>query len=116
MTFSPSGPSIPATPTRIDAASRREVLRIAHPLRDHVMCQLAFARHAAQGDPDYGMLYIGIGDGGDTVPLYKKVDAMRNAQNRRAPFGKILRINPLADGNRSTRCRPTTRSSATRRT
>jgi hypothetical protein len=90
----------PADPDRVDVASRREVLRIAHPLHDHVMCQVAFARHAAVGDPDYGMLYIGVGDGGDTFPYYKKVDAMRNAQNRLSLFGKILRINPLPDGSR----------------
>jgi glucose/arabinose dehydrogenase len=64
------------------------------------MGQLGFARHARESDPDYGMLYIGVGDGGDTLGPYKKIDTMGNAQNRRNPFGKILRINPLANGDR----------------
>ena len=85
---------------RIDPASRREVLRIAHPLRDHVMGQLAFNPNAREGDADYGMLYIGVGDGGDTVPVSKKVDALRNAQDNAKLHGKILRINPLAADGR----------------
>jgi hypothetical protein len=90
----------PKNPNRVDPASRREVLRIAHPMHDHVMNQLGFAPHAKPGDSDYGMLYVGVGDGGDTNFHWKKVDALHNAQNRRNPFGKILRINPLADGGR----------------
>ena len=85
----------PKNPNRVDVSSRRELMRIAHPLHDHVMGQLGFAPHADSSDPDYGMLYVGIGDGGNTKYQFKKVDAMRNAQNRRNPFGKILRINPL---------------------
>jgi glucose/arabinose dehydrogenase len=46
------------------------------------------------------MLYIGVGDGGNTIFREKKVDAFHAAQNRLIPFGKILRINPLADGGR----------------
>ena len=49
-------------------SSRREVLRIGHPLRDHTIGQIAFNPNARPGDADYGMLYIGVGDGGDTVP------------------------------------------------
>jgi glucose/arabinose dehydrogenase len=90
----------PGDPNQVDPASRREVLRIAHPRRDHVMSQLGFAPHAKPGDPDYGMLYIGVGDGGNTTFQYKKVDAWHVAQNRLSPHGKILRINPLAAGDR----------------
>ncbi len=90
----------PKDPNRVDLASRREVLRIAHPMEDHVMGQLGFAPHARPSDSDYGMLYIGVGDGGNTTFQYKKVDALHNAQNRLNPFGKILRINPLVDGDR----------------
>jgi len=85
---------------QIELASRREVLRIAHPLRDHVMGQLAFNPNARDGDADYGMLYIGVGDGGNTVLLEGKVDRLRNAQDKSKPFGKILRINPLASEGR----------------
>ena len=86
-------------PNRVDPKSRREVLRIAHPLRDHTIGQIAFNPNARPGGADYAMLYIGVGDGGDTYPVRGEIDAMRNAQNTRVPLGKILRINPLpADG------------------
>jgi glucose/arabinose dehydrogenase len=88
----------PHDPNRIDPASRREVLRIAHPLHDHVMGQIGFNPTAVPSDPDYGMLYIAVGDGGNTWFGYKEVDAWRNAQNMGNPFGKLLRINPLRNG------------------
>ena len=83
-------------PNRIDPASRREVLRIAHPLRDHTIGHIAFNPNAKPGDADYGLLYIGVGDGGDTLPMRGEIDQMRNAQNAKVLLGKILRINPLA--------------------
>jgi glucose/arabinose dehydrogenase len=86
---------------RIDPSSRREVFRIAHPFRDHTIGQIAFNPNARRGDSDYGMLYIGVGDGGDTMPVRGEVDAFRNAQNPQTPLGKILRINPLPGGGRS---------------
>jgi glucose/arabinose dehydrogenase len=85
---------------RVDPVSRREVLRIAHPRRDHVMGLVAFNTNAREKDADYGMLYIGVGDGGNTVIGGKQVDAMRNAQDKSKPLGKILRINPLAAAGR----------------
>lgn len=85
---------------RIDPASRREVLRIAHPLRDHTIGQIAFNPNTRPGDADHGMLYVGVGDGGNTVPTRGEVDAMRTAQNTLVPFGKIIRINPLQNGAR----------------
>jgi len=90
----------PKDSNRVDPGSRRELLRIAHPRHDHVMSQLGFAPHAKPGEPDYGMLYIGVGDGGDTSAQDNKVNPWRTAQNRLVPFGKILRINPLASGER----------------
>jgi hypothetical protein len=90
----------PKDSNRVDPGSRRELLRIAHPRHDHVMSQLGFAPHAKPGEPDYGMLYIGVGDGGDTSAQDGKVNPWRTAQNRLVPFGKILRINPLASGER----------------
>ena len=90
-----------ADANRVDPASRREVLRIAHPLSDHTIGQIAFNPNAAPGSADYGMLYIGVGDGGDTLPTRHEIDSMRNAQNTRTLLGKMLRINPLpADGRK----------------
>ena len=89
--------------SRIDPSSRREVLRIGHPLRDHTIGQIAFNPNAKPGDADYGQLYIGVGDGGDTFPARHEIDQMRNAQNTKVLLGKILRINPLAaDGRKYT--------------
>ena len=85
---------------RVDIASRREILRIAHPLHDHVGGQIGFDPNARPGDADYGLLYIGVGDGGNTVFRNNQVDEWRTAQDPGLPLGKILRIDPLADGSR----------------
>jgi glucose/arabinose dehydrogenase len=81
--------------SKADAGSRRELLRIAHPLDDHVGGQLAFNPNARPNDPDYGLLYISVGDGGNTIHRRGLVDEWRTAQDKLLPLGKILRINPL---------------------
>ncbi len=91
----------PANRNRIDPRSRREVLRIPHPFRDHTIGQIGFNPTADRGDPDYGMLYIGVGDGGNTVAKLGEVSAFRTAQNPRLPLGKILRIDPLQSNGRN---------------
>ena len=85
---------------RIDPASAREVMRIAQPRHDHVGGQIAFNPAARPGDADHGKLYVGVGDGGNTELVNNQVDDWQLAQNRRVPLGKILRIDPLADGGR----------------
>lgn len=89
----------PTNPDRIDPSSRREILRIEHPLHDHIGGQLGFNPNARPGQGDYGLLYIGVGDGGNTVFRTGRVDGLHTAQNLLSPLGKILRINPLQDGN-----------------
>ncbi len=88
----------PSDPNRIDPASRREILRVAQPHVDHNMNQIAFRPGLVPGDPDYGNLYVGLGDGGNTfnVQTLVECDAYRTAQDLMQPFGKILRIEPLA--------------------
>ena len=78
--------SDPAAPVAAVAA-QREVLRVAQPLSDHGPGTIAFAP-VADGSPDHGRLYIGLGDGGGVS------DPFNNAQNLASPFGKILRIDP----------------------
>ncbi|MBT5050440.1 MAG: hypothetical protein HOM58_18210 [Rhodospirillaceae bacterium] len=85
-------------PDRINPASLREVLRVEQPHKSHNIAMLAFNPTARPGTADYGMLYIGSGDGGDTI-YSGFVDAQRVAQDRTRPFGSILRIDPLADGD-----------------
>jgi hypothetical protein len=65
-------------PSEVDPASRRVLMRIRQPNRDHNLNDLAFG-------PD-GCLYLALGDGGNQVAL------SFNAQNLSVVFGKILRI------------------------
>ena len=59
--------------------------------------------------PDFGLLYIGVADGGSGG------DPLRMAQNLGTAFGKILRIDPLGtnSANKKYGIPPATRSSAT---
>ena len=73
-------------------ARRRELMRFEQPDEDHEVGQIAFNPTAKPGDADYGTLYVGVGDGGNTQqPL---VEPFRVAQRLDSPFGKILRIRP----------------------
>ena len=84
-----------------DPESRREVLRIAHPTDGHVGGYLGFDTAARDGDPDYGLLYISVGDGADTALLpHHLVDEWHIAQDKSVALGKILRIDPLAHGDK----------------
>jgi glucose/arabinose dehydrogenase len=71
-------------PNRADPASRRSVLRVPHFRFNHKGGQL-------QVGPD-GMLYAGFGDGGSGG------DPDENAQNLGRILGKLIRIDPRADG------------------
>jgi glucose/arabinose dehydrogenase len=68
-----------------DRDSYREVLTVDQPYRNHNGGQLAFG-------PDQ-LLYIGLGDGGSGG------DPERHALDLSSRLGKILRIDPLADGD-----------------
>lgn len=75
----------PAAPTF--AGTRRQILRLGFGTNIHAIQQIDFNPNATAGSPDYGLLYIAVGDGGrgasSTIP-----------QNRSLPFGKLLRIDP----------------------
>lgn len=70
--------------------SKRELLRIGFPSRFHNLQQIAFHPHQQPGDPDYGLLYLALGDG-EAQSAATWTDA---AQNLARPYGKILRIDP----------------------
>lgn len=78
-----------ATAATYDGGPPRELLRFQQPFGNHNGGQLGFNPNAAPGDPDYGMLYIGVADGGSGG------DPMNMAQNLSSGFGKIFRIDPL---------------------
>ncbi len=67
----------------------RELLRLKQPYSNHNAGLIAFNPVAAPGGPDFGNLYIAIGDGGSGG------DPLELAEDPANPFGAILRIDPL---------------------
>ena len=70
------------------AGTSREILRLGFGGQVHGLQQIDFNDTAKPGDPDYGMLYLTVGDGGQGA-------SSTWPQRRDAPFGKLLRIDPL---------------------
>ena len=70
------------------ADSYRGLFRVGVPYFDHTIKQIMFNRHAQPEDEDYGLLYIGHGDGN---PYFNPAQRGQNNDAR----GKILRIDPL---------------------
>jgi hypothetical protein len=82
----------PDNPDRIDPLTRRDVIRVGPWRKDHGGGQLGFDPNLPRRDPDYGLLYISVGDGGNSALNFNgKVDVYQQAQNTALPFGKILR-------------------------
>ena len=77
-----------------DGGMPREVIRWRQPFANHNGGAIAFNSTAAPGTPDFGMLYIGIGDGGSGG------DPMNLSQNMESAFGKVFRIDPLGKNGR----------------
>lgn len=69
------------------AGTRRTMLRFGFRAYIHAVQQIDFNPNATVGSPDYGLLYVAVGDGGQGT-------AGTQPQNRGLPFGKILRIDP----------------------
>ncbi len=72
-----------------DGAAPREVFRAAQPFNNHNGGQIGFNPLSKPGGPDFGLLYIGLADGGSGG------DPFDVAQDMSSAFGKILRIDPL---------------------
>jgi hypothetical protein len=70
--------------------SSREMVRIDIPSQAHGMQELTFNPHAKKGDEDYGLLYIGFGDGGLTEQRASYFSDSRGAR----VYSSILRIDP----------------------
>jgi len=88
----------PLNPNAIDVNSRRELLRIGQPFADHNMQQIGFNPLVLPGDPDYGKLYVSMGDGGNNFPP-NPTDPFQGGQNPGTPLGAILRIDPLGSNS-----------------
>jgi hypothetical protein len=78
-------------------ASRREVLRFAAWDDAHNPDTPMFDPNARPGSPDHGMMYLGVGDGGNRQ---SSPEPYNLAQDPGVALGKILRIDPLASGTR----------------
>jgi hypothetical protein len=72
-----------------DGGPPRELFRLRQPFANHNAGHLAFDPLAVPGSPEFGLLYIGVADGGSGG------DPMRLSQNLGSAFGKIFRIDPL---------------------
>jgi hypothetical protein len=72
-----------------DGGAPRELMRIEQPFANHNGGQLAFNPLAAPNSADFGLLYMGVADGGSGG------DPLNNAQNLGSLFGKMARIDPL---------------------
>ncbi len=77
-----------------DGSSPRELIRLRQPFANHNGGAIAFNSTARPGSADFGMLYIGIADGGSGG------DPMALSQNLGSAFGKIFRIDPLGKNGR----------------
>ena len=82
--------------SRTFSGTSRELMRIDFVSGIHGMQEIAFNPTVEKGDTDYGMLYIGLGDGGSVENGYKEVAH----HDGRKVWGSILRIDPR--GNTST--------------
>jgi hypothetical protein len=83
------------TPTAetYDGGPPRELFRMRQPFANHNAGDLSFHPLAKPGSPEYGLLYVGIADGGSGG------DPMNLSQNLGSAFGKIFRIDPLGSNS-----------------
>jgi Glucose / Sorbosone dehydrogenase len=68
----------------------REVLRLGFRARIHHIQQISFNPTATTSSEDYGLLYLGVGDGGNGA-------RSDEPQDLTTPQGKILRIDPAGN-------------------
>jgi hypothetical protein len=87
--------TVGADPDAIDPASVRELLRVGETYGDHNIGQIAFDPNALPGQPDRGLLFIALGDGGNVCCPRPSVDPHFVGQDLSTPLGTILRIDPL---------------------
>ncbi len=76
-----------------DGGPPRELLRLHQPFANHNGGHLTFNPLAVPGDADFGLLYVGVADGGSGG------DPLNLSQNLSSAFGKVLRIDPLGSNS-----------------
>ncbi|GAB3317023.1 hypothetical protein GCM10027299_07940 [Larkinella ripae] len=78
------------------AGTGRELLRVNMVSPIHGVQEITFNPLAKLGSADYGMLYIGIGDGGATENGFYWI-----CKDRNRPWGKVLRIDPAGRNSKN---------------
>jgi hypothetical protein len=84
----------PGAPT-YDGGPPRVLFRMRQPFGNHNAGHLAFNPLASPGSPEFGLLYVGVADGGSGG------DPFNMAQNLGSAFGKLFRIDPLGTNSGS---------------
>ncbi|HUE86134.1 MAG TPA: PQQ-dependent sugar dehydrogenase [Vicinamibacterales bacterium] len=72
-----------------DGGPPRVLFRMRQPFGNHNAGHMAFNPLALPGSPEFGLLYVGVADGGSGG------DPFNMAQNLGSAFGKLFRIDPL---------------------
>ncbi|MCF0069073.1 PQQ-dependent sugar dehydrogenase [Dyadobacter sp. CY261] len=75
---------------------KRELLRINVPNVVHGTQDIGFNPEAVKGDKDYGLLYIGTGDGGSTISKHPEL-----CHSLHSLLGTIIRIDPLGNNSKN---------------
>ncbi len=76
--------------------TKREVMTVDMVTVIHGMQEITFNPTSRKGDPDYGKLYISIGDGGSAQNKYTSL-----TQDKSKIWGSILRIDPLGNNSKN---------------
>ena len=76
------------TAATYDGEAPRELFRAQQPFPNHNGGQLAFNTLTPANSAEFGLLYVGLADGGSGG------DPLNHGQNLGSAFGKILRIDP----------------------
>lgn len=87
--------TVSADPNAIDPSSAREILRVGETYNDHNVGRIGFDPALEPGDPDYGLLYVAFGDGGNVCCPRPSVDPHLVGQSLASPLGSLARIDPL---------------------
>ncbi|GAB3545134.1 PQQ-dependent sugar dehydrogenase [Spirosoma fluminis] len=80
------------------AGTGRELMRINMISPIHGMQEITFNPHAKTGSPDYGLLYIGVGDGGATENGFPFI-----CNDKSDVWSSVLRIDPRGKNSKNGR-------------
>jgi len=79
------------------SGTKRELLRVDMVTQAHGMQELTFNPLAKKGDAEYGLLYLGIGDGGSALSGYPYLCD----NNGQKIWGSVIRIDPLGNNSKN---------------